>query len=156
MPNLRLPAVDPMTVEEKRGSSYPEPFRSRMGARVKRRLGEACGLTKFGVNLVTLPPAGQSALRHWHTLEDEFVYVLEGEVVLITNAGEQVLRAGECAGYPAGKADGHHFINRSDRPARYLEIGNRNPADIAYYPDDDLAYADNASGALVHKDGRPY
>src|SRR6185295_5944584 len=153
---VKLPVVDPADVAEKRGSGYPEPFRSRMGERVKRRLGDACGLTRFGVNLVTLAPGAESALRHWHTLEDEFVYVLEGEVVLVTNAGEQVLRAGECAGYPAGKADGHHFINRSDRPARYLEIGNRDPADIAYYPDDDLAYAEDDSGALVHKDGRPY
>src|SRR4051812_37874072 len=142
MSNLRLPALDPMTVEEKRGSGYPEPFRSRMGDRVKRRLGDACKLTKFGVNLVTLPPAGQSALRHWHTLEDEFVYVLEGEVVLVTDEGEQVLRAGDCAGYPAGKADGHHFINRGNQPARYLEVGNRDPDDIAHYPDDDLAYAE--------------
>ena len=96
-----------------------------MGDRVKRRLGDACGLTRFGVNLVTLPPGGQSALRHWHTLEDEFVYVLEGEVVLVTDDGEQVLRAGDCAGYPAGKPDGHHFVNRSGAPARYLEVGNR-------------------------------
>ena len=88
---LRLPALDPATVAEVRGSGYPEPYRSRMGDRSKRRLGEACGLTKLGVNLVTLGPGGQSALRHWHTLDDEFVYVLEGELVLVTNAGEQVL-----------------------------------------------------------------
>jgi len=156
MSNLRLPALDPMSVEEKRGSGYPEPFRSRMGDRVKRRIGDACKLTKFGVNLVTLGPSAQSALRHWHTLEDEFVYVLEGEVVLVTNAGEQVLRAGDCAGYPAGAADGHHFINRSNKAARYLEVGNRDPADTAHYPDDDLAYAERDSGTYVHKDGRPY
>src|SRR3954470_13262168 len=109
MSRLRLPALDPATVAEKRGSGYPEPYRSRMGDRVKRRLGDACGLTRFGVNLVTLAPGAQSALRHWHTLEDEFVYVLDGEVVLITNDGEQVLHAGDCAGYPAGKRDAHHF-----------------------------------------------
>src|SRR5881398_1660408 len=122
---LKLPALDPATAEERRGSGYPEPFKSRMGDRVKRRLGQACGLTKFGVNLVTLGPGGQSALRHWHTLEDEFVYVLSGEVVLVTDAGEQLLTAGMCAGYPAGQRDAHHMINRSDQPARYLEIGNR-------------------------------
>ncbi len=83
-----------------------------MGDRAKRRLGDACGLTQFGVNLVTLAPGGQSALRHWHTLEDEFVYVLEGEVVLVTNEGEQVLTAGMCAGYPGAKRNAHHFINR--------------------------------------------
>src|SRR5450755_525611 len=111
MTDLKLPALDPGTVAEVRGSGYPEPFRSRMGDRAKRRLGEACGLTRFGVNLVTLGPGGQSALRHWHTLEDEFVYILAGEVVLVTNSGEQILGAGMCAGYPAGVRDGHHFIN---------------------------------------------
>jgi uncharacterized cupin superfamily protein len=156
MSKLRLPALDPATVEEKRGSGYPEPFRSRMGDRVKRRLGDACGLTRFGVNLVTLGPGGQSALRHWHTLEDEFVYVLDGEVVLVTNSGEQVLRAGDCAGYPAGSGDAHHFVNRSARPARYLEVGNREPADTAFYPDDDLAYAKDGRDGYLHKDGRPY
>jgi len=155
MTRLRLPALDPATVEEKRGSGYPEPYRSRMGDRGKRRLGEACGLTRFGVNVVTLPPGGQSALRHWHTLEDEFVYVLDGEVVLVTDAGEQTLRAGDCAGYPAGKPDAHHFVNRSGAPARFLEVGNREEADAAHYPDDDLKYADDGSG-YAHKDGRPY
>src|SRR6185437_6630457 len=107
MRTLRLPALDPVTAPERRGSGYPEPFRSRMGERVKCRLGDACGLTRFGVNLVTLPPGGQSALRHWHTKEDEFVYVLEGEVVLVTNEGEQTMRAGDCGGYPAGSKNGH-------------------------------------------------
>ena len=156
MSKLTLPALDPATVEERRGSGYPEPYRSRMGDRVKRRLGDACGLTRFGVNLVTLGANGQSALRHWHSLEDEFVYVLEGEVVLVTDAGEQVLRAGDCAGYPAGKADGHHFVNRSGKPARYLEVGSRDAADTAFYPDDDLRYADAGDGGYAHKDGRPY
>ena len=156
MSKLRLPALDPATVEEKRGSGYPEPYRSRMGDRVKRRLGDACGLTRFGVNLVTLAPGGQSALRHWHTLEDEFVYMLEGEVVLVTDEGEQVLRSGDCAGYPAGKADWHHFINRSGAPARYLEVGNREASDTAFYPDDDLMYAEGGDGAYAHKDGRRY
>ena len=118
MRNLRLPALEPGTVTERRGSGYPEPFRSRMGDRVKRRLGDACGLTRFGVNLVTLAPGGQSALRHWHTKEDEFVYVLEGEVVLVTDEGEQVLRAGDCAGYPGGSRNGHHLQNRGGAPAR--------------------------------------
>src|SRR5438552_5797661 len=125
MSELSLPALDARTVAEVRRSMYPEPFKSRMGDRAKRRLGDACGLTRFGVNLVTLGPAGQSALRHWHTLEDEFVYVLSGEVVLIANAGEQTLSAGMCAGYPSGKRDAHHFVNRSNQPATYLEIGTR-------------------------------
>jgi uncharacterized cupin superfamily protein len=155
---LDLPALDPAGVAESRGSLYPEPFKSRMGDRVKRRLGNACGLTQFGVNLVTLGPGGQSALRHWHSHEDEFVYVLDGELVLVTDAGEQILTAGMCAGYPAGKRDAHHFINRSGRVARYLEIGTRADADAAHYPDDDLAWAKGPGGEEipVHKDGRPY
>ena len=157
MPSLSLPALDPATVDERRGSGYPEPFRSRMGDRVKRRLGDACGLTRFGVNLVTLGPGGQSALRHWHTREDEFVYVLEGELVLVTSAGEQTLTAGMCAGYPGGRDDGHHFVNRSGRPARYLEVGNRDEADMAFYPDDDLAL-ERVDGKLryTRKDGSPH
>ncbi len=157
MPDLRLPALDPETVAEIRGSGYPEPFRSRMGERAKRRLGEACGLTRMGINKVTLGPGGQSALRHWHTLEDEFVYVLEGEVVLVTDAGEQVLKRGTCAGYPAGKRDAHHFVNRSGAPAVYLEIGTRVDGDNAFYPDDDLMWCEDENGAFAaHKDGRRY
>jgi uncharacterized cupin superfamily protein len=153
----KLPAVDPATVAERRGSLYPEPFRTRMGDRAKRRLGEACGLTRFGVNLVTLGPGGQSALRHWHTLEDEFVYVLTGEVVLVTNDGEQTLVPGMCAGYPAGKKDAHHFINRSAFVATYLEVGNRAEGDNAFYPDDDLLLVEDENGVYAaHKDGRRY
>ena len=112
---MKLPALDPQAVAEVRGSGYPQPFKSRMGDRAKRRLGDACGLTKLGVNLVTLGPGGQSALRHWHTLEDEFVYVLEGEVHLVTSSGEQMLKAGTCAGYPAGKRDAHLLKLRAPR-----------------------------------------
>jgi uncharacterized cupin superfamily protein len=154
---LVLPALDPADVAQRRGSGYPEPFRSRMGDRAKRRLGEACGLTRFGVNLVTLGPGGQSALRHWHTLEDEFVYILAGEVVLVTNSGEQILGAGMCAGYPAGVRDGHHFINRSGAAATYLEMGNRIDGDNAFYPDDDLLLGEDEKGPFsAHKDGRRY
>ena len=131
-------ALPALSLPEVHGSGYPEPFKSRMGDRVKRRLGEAFGLTQFGVNLVVLGPGGQSALRHWHTHEDEFLYLLEGELVLVTNAGEQVIRTGDCAGYRAGESDGHHLINRGDAPARYLEIGSRSEDDLAFYPDDDL------------------
>lgn len=151
------PALDPANVPEARGSGYPEPFRSRMGDRAKRKLGDGCGLTRFGVNQVTLGPGGQSALRHWHTLEDEFVYVLQGEVVLVSNAGEQLLTAGMCAGYPAGVRDAHHFVNRSALPAVYLEIGNRIDGDNAFYPDDDLMWVEGEDGAYyAHKDGRRY
>lgn len=151
------PALDPADVPEKRGSIYPEPFRSRMGDRMKRRLGEACELTRFGVNLVTLGPGGQSALRHWHTLGDEFVYVLTGELVLVTNDGEQKLEPGMCAGYPRGRKDAHHFVNRSAAPATYLEIGDRTEGDNAFYPDDDLMWVEDENGVFAaHKDGRRY
>ena len=157
MPKLDLPALDPADVAERRGSGYPEPYRSRMGERIKRRLGDACGLTKFGVNLVSLAPGGQSALRHWHTLEDEFVYVLSGELVLVTNGGEQVLTAGLCAGYPGRSRDAHHMINRSDVVATYLEVGSRIAGDNAFYPDDDLMWVEGEAGVFAaHKDGRRY
>jgi uncharacterized cupin superfamily protein len=157
MSALKLPALDPGTVEEKRGSGYPEPFKSRMGDRTKRRLAAACGMKNLGVNLVTLGPGGQSSVRHWHTLEDEFVYILEGEVVLVTNRGEQTLKAGMCAGYPAGSKDAHHFINRSQKPAKYLEMGTNVPGDTAFYPDDDLFILWGEDGmAYAHKDGRKY
>ena len=155
MADLKLPALDPSTVADARGSGYPEPFKSRMGDRVKRRLGEACGLTRFGVNLVTLGAGGQSALRHWHTLEDEFVYILSGELTLVTDAGQQTLSAGMCVGYPAGSGDAHHLVNRSRGPATYLEVGNREEADEVFYPDDDLALIDNCT-RYVHKVGSPY
>ena len=157
MSSLKLPALDPRAIEELRRSVYPEPFRSRMGDRTKRRLGDAAGLTQFGVNLVTLQPGAQSALRHWHTLEDEFVFVLEGELVLVTDAGEQLLGPGTCAGYPAGSTDAHHFVNRGPAVARFLEIGSRVDADVAHYPDDDLMWSvDDTGFHAAHKDGRRY
>ena len=157
MTTLRLPALDPLTVPEQRASSYPEPFRSLVAERARRRLGDACGLTRLGVNLVTLGPGGQSALRHWHTQEDEFVYVLSGEVVLVTGEGEQLLTPGMCAGYPGGSRDAHHFINRGAAPVTYLEIGNRIEGDNAFYPDDDLMWCEQESGTYAaHKDGRRY
>jgi uncharacterized cupin superfamily protein len=130
--SLKLPAVDPATLTPRTTSMYPEPFRSRVLPREKRALGDACGLTRIGVNHTILMPGKESSMRHWHTREDEFVYVLDGEVVLRTNAGEQVLTAGTCAGFKAGAEDGHQFINRSSRPVVYLEISNRDAADEAH------------------------
>lgn len=128
-----------------------------MGDRVKRRLGNAFGLNHYGVNLVHLGPGGQSSVRHWHTHEDEFVYVLSGELVSITNAGEQVVTAGMCVGFPAGVANGHHLVNRSGQPATYLEIGDRVAEDESHYPDDDLIWLDTPGGKVpAHKDGTPY
>ncbi len=153
----QLPALDPGLVPLSDSNDYPEPFHSRMGKGESRALGDACGLNKLGVNLVVLEPGAQSALRHWHTLEDEFVYVLDGELTLVTDSGEQLLTAGMCAGFPAAQRDAHHLINRSDRPARYLEIGNRNEGDGCFYPDDDLLWIDTEAGwHAAHKDGRAY
>ncbi|HEY0839877.1 MAG TPA: cupin domain-containing protein, partial [Vulgatibacter sp.] len=114
--------------------------------------------TKFGVNLTTLFPGKESSMRHHHSREDEMVFVLEGEVVLRTDEGEQLLTAGTCAGFPAGSRNGHQLVNRSSRPARYLEIGGRDPEDAIGYPDVDLACSQDASGAWVftRKDGSRY
>lgn len=148
------PATD---VEELHRSIVPPPFAQRLVGRGKRRLGDAFGLTQFGVNLTTLQPGAQSALRHWHTLEDELIYVLSGELVLATDRGEQTLSPGMVAGFPAGNTDAHHLINRSDQPASFLELGGRNPADIAHYPDDDLQWQlENGQRRALHKDGRSY
>lgn len=153
------PAIDARTVPALNRSVYPEPYRSRVLPREKRRLGDAFGLSRFGVNHTTLPPGKESSMRHWHTREDEFLYVLEGEVVLRTSAGEQLLTAGMCAGFPAGIEDGHQLINRSDRPAVYLEIGNRDPEDTAHYPDPDVDMvwnAPQARGRVIRRDGTDY
>ena len=155
---LKLPALDPSLVEPRTSSGYPEPFRSLVLPREKRALGDAVGLSKIGVNLTTLPPGKLSSMRHHHTYEDEMVFVLEGELVLRTNEGEQTLSAGTCAGFPAGSGNGHQLINRSSRTARYLEISNRDASDTAEYPDDDLAYHKDANGRPVfsRKDGSAY
>jgi uncharacterized cupin superfamily protein len=137
---------------------YPEPFAARVAGRERRVLGDAFGLTRFGVNMTRLPPGGMSALRHTHSREDEFIYVLEGEPVLVTNVGETALRPGMCAGFQAGSGDAHHLINRSGSDVVYLEVGDRDPGDTVIYPDDDIGRALSPEGSrvFVHKDGRPY
>ncbi len=138
------------------GSRYPAPFDASCSARVRQRLGDAAGLADFGVNLLRLPPGAWSSQRHWHSAEDEFVYVLEGEVVLATDAGEEILRTGDCAGFKAGAQDGHHLQNRSAQHAVLLEIGSRKPAeDGVDYPDIDLRVP-KGGAAFTRKDGRPY
>jgi uncharacterized cupin superfamily protein len=154
---LVRPAIDPTEVPALSGSSYPEPLQPRVAGRAKRRLGDALGLANFGVNLVTIAPGSQSSLRHWHARQDEFVYVLEGELTLVTEAGEQVLGPGMAAGFPAGVADGHMLVNRGAVPAVYLEVGDRLPGDAVTYSDDDLAAVPRAVGwVFTRKDGRPY
>jgi uncharacterized cupin superfamily protein len=152
---LNKPALDPLTVEPISRTMYPEPYRSRVMSREKRRLGDALGLTKIGVNRTTLPPGKESSMRHWHTHEDEFIFVLEGEVVLRSQGGEQVLRAGSCAGFPAGHDDGHQLLNRSDEPAVYLEVSNRDAEDGAYYSDPDVDMVATPTG-MTRRDGTPF
>lgn len=140
-----------------RKSVYPEPFASRMQGREKRVLGDLFGLQNFGVNLTRLEPGGSSALRHAHALQDEFIYVLEGQPTLLTDAGATPMAPGMCAGFRAGTGDAHQLINETDQAAVYLEIGDRSPGDQVIYPDDDLR-AESVNGAWVflHKDGSPY
>lgn len=140
-----------------RPSNYPEPFFSRMSGREKRALGEYFGLTNFGVNLTRLAPGGESALKHRHSRQDEFVFILEGEPALVLDDEEIPLRPGMCAGFPAGGA-AHHLVNRTRSDVVYIEIGDRSAGDEASYPDDDLKAALGPDGrwAFTHKDGRPY
>lgn len=150
--------IDPMAVEAQEGSSYPEPFASQVGRRRKRALGDATGLRNFGVNLVELPPGAVSSMRHWHDKQDEFVYVLEGQLVLVTDAGEATLGPGMAAGFPAGAANGHQLVNRSNALAVYLEVGDRLPGDGVTYSDIDmlLPYRPDGKTIFVCKNGEPY
>lgn len=141
-----------------RPTNYPPPFAERMAGRVKRPLGDAFGLSNFGVNLTELAPGAMSALRHAHTRQDELVYVLEGRPTLVTGAGRTVLAPGMCAGYRAGSGDAHQLVNETRERVLYLEIGDRSPGDEAAYPDDDIKAVrrDDGQWAFAHKDGRPY
>lgn len=154
---LAPPALDPKTVTERTGSRYPDAFRGAEDHRIKQALGDAVGLSQFGVNLVRLPPGAWSSIRHWHVHEDEFIYVLEGEVALITDGGEQVLQPGQAAGFPAGRADGHHLVNHSAADVVYLEVGTRSEVEEVTYPDVDLRL-ERGSGKRVfmNRKGEPY
>lgn len=150
--------IDPEAIPVQTGTTYPEPFRGVVAGRSRKKVGEAAGLKNFGVNLTTLEPGAQSALRHWHSAHDEFVYVVKGELTLITDEGEQRLTAGEMAGFAAGVANGHHLINRSEHPAVYLEVGDKTSPDRADYPDEDLVCVPTAEGSrrFEHKSGESY
>jgi uncharacterized cupin superfamily protein len=150
--------INPENVPNRTTSKYPQVFQSVVLGRVKKAVGNAAGLKNFGVNLVTLAPGSSSALRHWHTQQDEFVYVIAGEVTLITNEGAQILKPGMMAGFPAGEANGHHLVNHSHEAVVYLEIGDRTADDEAYYPDDDLIAQLDPQGnhVFTHKDGTLY
>lgn len=150
-------AFDPLSLPESNATSYPEPFRAQNQQRWNRRLGDHAGLTNFGVTLTRIVAGGQSSSRHWHSRQDEFVHVLSGEVVLETDAGEQVLRTGMCAGFPAGTRDGHRFLNRTDSDVFLLVVGDRTPGDEVGYPDIDMHGHLGQDGRyhFTRKDGSP-
>ena len=158
MNTKNAPAVDALHIEGKRGTSYPTDFAGPVQNRNKRAIGDHFGLTGYGVNLVELEPGTWSAQRHWHTHEDELVYVVSGELTLVSDAGEQTLTPGMVAGFPAGIDDGHHLVNRSDAPASYLEIGDRCPEDEVFYPDINLELRRDGKEELrfTRRDGTPY
>jgi uncharacterized cupin superfamily protein len=150
-----MPKIDLSAIPARKGSGYPHPFHVPCADRTRRRLGDAGGLRDFGINLMTLPPGGWSSQRHWHSHEDEFVYVLEGEVTLVEDQGETLLRAGDCAAFPKGTGNGHHLKNQSSVVAVYLEVGSRNPDDLTICSDVDMM-SSSADGRFVRKDGTPY
>ena len=149
-----MPKIDIEALTWQGGSGYPAPLRAVVDGRSRKRLGDAAGLTQYGVNLTRLLPGAASALRHWHEQEDELVYILEGELVLIEDEGETTLRVGDAAGWRAGAANGHHLVNRTAAPATYLEIGTRAPIDRVHYPDVDLLHtADGTTEGFTRRDG---
>lgn len=150
MPKLDIAAIEPVI-----GVGYPPEFRGQSAGRIRRKLGDVGGIRDFGVNLTTLPPGKWSSQRHWHTEEDEVVFVLEGELVLVEDNGDTVLAAGDCATFPKGTSNGHHLQNRSNRPATYLEIGSRHPDDLITCSDVDMM-SSSRDGRFVHKDGTPF
>ena len=152
-----MPKIDIAKLPVDTRSTYPEPFNRVVAGRERKRLGNAVGLDQFGVNLTTLKPGAASALRHWHEKEDELVYILEGEVVLIEDDGETALKPGDAAGFKANVRNGHHLVNKSSRNAVYLEIGTRSKHERAEYPDVDLlVIRDEKGGRFTHKNGEPY
>ena len=149
-----MPKIDVSSIPRSIGTYYPTEFNKPCAGRVRQCLGDAGGLTDFGVNLMRLPSGNWSSQRHWHSHEDEFVYILEGELTLVEDDGETVLHAGDCAAFPKGTDNGHHMINRSDAVACYLEVGSRQQDDLTTCSDVDMTCT-NASG-FAHKDGTPY
>ncbi len=152
-----MPKIDIAAIPVRRGSTYPSPFDIPCQARERQALGDAVGLSQFGVNLMTLPPGAWTSQRHWHTAEDEFVWIIQGEVVLVENEGETVLRAGDCAAFKSGVPNGHHIQNRSGEVALMLEVGTRDDAnDGCDYPDIDMIIHPGEDGLCRHRDGTPY
>jgi uncharacterized cupin superfamily protein len=149
-----MPIIDQSRCPKKTGSIYPEPYASMMKGRTSLRLGEAGGLTQYGVNLVSLDPGALSSLRHWHRNEDEFVMVTEGECTLIDDMGEHIMRPGDCAAFPANDGNGHHLVNRTDRIAKFLVVGTKAPREVGTYSDVDLRVEmEGGKARFTYKDG---
>ena len=158
-PEKRPPAtVKAQDAGARTGTGYPAAFKGPCDGRAKRVLGDIFNLSQFGVNLTTLAPGAWSAQRHWHAHEDEFVYVLDGEITLINDAGEHTMGPGQCAGFKAGEPDGHHLVNKSDAPASFLEIGTRSDIEHAEYPDIDMVADKNPETGFTfsHRNGDPW
>jgi uncharacterized cupin superfamily protein len=152
-----MPKVDIAKVPVKSGSFYPAPFQTEHKGRHKQALGNVAGLTQFGINISRIETGQSSALRHWHEREDEFIYVVEGELTLIENDGEVVLKAGDAAGFKAGSGIAHKLENRSKKDAVYFEVGTRAKSERVHYPDVDLVMVRDAQGRrYTHKNGEPY
>ena len=152
---VSMPKLDLNAIAAKTGSDYPAPFHEPVSQRVRQRLGDAGALTQFGVNRIELPPGCWSGQRHWHAMEDEFVYVVSGQVILVTDQGEELLSAGDCAAFPAGTSNAHHLINRGVVTAVCLEVGSRRAQDRVVYADIDMVY-DAKANAYFHKSGAAY
>ncbi len=151
-----MPKLDLSRIERRRGSVYPGKLDATMNGRSSLRLGDAGGLTQFGVNLVQIEPGGMSSLRHYHMEQDEFLMMTSGTLVLVDDDGEHEMQPGDCASFPAGDPNGHHLINRTDAPATFLVVGTRTPTETAYYSDIDMMVKQDASGfAFTRKDGSP-
>jgi len=149
--------VDQDKAPVKTGSIYPEPYASEMAGRWSRRLGEAGGLTQFGVNLVFVEPGAKSSLRHWHEKEDEFVWMVSGELILVEDAGETVMRPGDCAAFPAGSSDGHQFLNRTATVASFLVVGSKAPDEVVHYSDIDFGITmEGGKARFTYRDGSPW
>lgn len=158
MSETKSPAFDPLTLPAEERNPYPAPNDTVLNGKFRRALGDPYGLTHFGVNLTEMQPGAVSALRHWHSAEDEFIYIIEGAPTLVTELGEEVLQPGMCACFPANSGDAHRLENRSDGIVRFIEVGNRSTGEQVHYPDDDMIMDKTADGkrAFLHADGTPY
>ena len=158
MTDKESPAFDPLAIETEVRNPYPAPNNTVLNGKSRRALGDAHGLTEFGVNLTEMEPGAVSALRHWHSAEDEFIYIIDGTPTLVTDRGAEVLQPGMCACFPANSGDAHRLENHSNANVRFIEVGNRSASEEVHYPDDDMVLERTPDGSrsFRHVDGAPY